>query len=91
MAHSVELCAPYSSMVHIKDGVKVDGRIEFCLPGDGGIDITGFLSALRANGLEGTPVYAEVSVQQSSKDDYDPRGAAEFCYNALNQARTALG
>lgn len=91
MAHSVELCAPYSSMVHIKDGVKVDGRIEFCLPGDGGIDVTGFLSALRANGLEGTPVYAEVSVQQSFKDDYDPRGAAEFCYNALNQARMALG
>ena len=91
MVHSVELCAPYASMVHIKDGVKVDGRIEFCLPGDGDIDITGFLSALRANGLEKTPVFAEVSVQQSREADYDPRGAAEFCYNALNSARMVLG
>ena len=91
MVHSVELCAPHSAMVHIKDGGKVDGRIEFCLPGDGGIDITGFLSALRANGLEDLPVFAEVSVQQSREDDYDPRRVAEFCYNALNGARIALG
>ena len=91
MAHSVKLSAPYSAMVHIKDGVKIDGRIEYCLPGDGDIDVTGFFSALRANGLENTPVFAEVSVQQSREDDYDPRGAAEFCYDALNGARTALG
>lgn len=91
MAHSVNLCAPYASMVHIKDGVKIDGQVQFCLPGDGDIDIAGFLSALRANGLEGTPVFAEVSVQQSREDDYDPRGAAEFCYNALNKAREELG
>ena len=91
MAHSVELCAPHAAMVHIKDGVKVDGQVVFCLPGDGGIDITGFLSALRANGLEDMPVFAEVSVQQSREDDYDPRGAAEFCYSALNKARLALG
>ena len=51
MEHSVQLCAPFSSMVHIKDGAKVDGQVEFCLPGDGDIDITGFLRALRANGL----------------------------------------
>ena len=91
LAHSVELCAPYSAMVHIKDGAKIDGRIEFCLPGDGGIDVTAFLSALRTNGLEDKPVFAEVSVQQSREDDYDPRGVAEFCYNALNGARIALG
>lgn len=90
MEHSVQLCAPYSSMVHIKDGVKVNGQVEFCLPGDGDIDITGFLAALRANGLEATPVFAEVSVQQSREADYDPRGVAEFCYEALNRARVAL-
>jgi len=90
MEHSVQLCAPFSSMVHIKDGAKVDGQVEFCLPGDGDIDITGFLRALRANGLEATPVFAEVSVQQSRETDYDPRGVAEFCYGALNLARAAL-
>jgi sugar phosphate isomerase/epimerase len=90
MVHSVDLCAPHSAMVHIKDGKKVDGKIEFCLPGDGGIDIPGFLTALRANGLEDMPVFAEVSVQQSSQADYSPRGAAEFCYNALDKARISI-
>ena len=90
--HSVKLTAPHSSMVHIKDGIKnADGSIEFCLPGDGGIDCTEFLTSLRDNGLEDLPVFAEVSVQQSREADYSPRGAAEFCYNALNKARVALG
>ena len=90
MVHSVDLCAPHSAMVHIKDGEKVDGQVEFCLPGDGGIDIPGFLTALRANGLEDMPVFAEVSVQQSREADYSPRGAAEFCYNALDKARKSI-
>ena len=90
LKHSVNLCAPYSSMVHIKDGVKVNGQIEFCLPGDGGIDVTEFMTSLRANGLEDLPVFAEVSVQQSREADYSPRGAAEFCFNALNKAREEL-
>ena len=90
MVHSVDLCAPHSAMVHIKDGKKVDGKIEFCLPGDGGIDIPGFLTALRANGLKDMPVFAEVSVQQSSQADYSPGGAAEFCYNALDKARISI-
>jgi sugar phosphate isomerase/epimerase len=91
MVHSVELCAPYSPMVHIKDGTKIDGKVQFCLPGDGDIDITGFFAALRANGLEDIPVFAEVSVMQSREDDYSPRGAAQFCFDALNNARVALG
>jgi len=90
MVHSVNLCAPHSSMVHIKDGEKIDGQVQFCLPGDGGIDIPGFLTALRANGLEDLPVFAEVSVMQSGQAEYNPRGAAEFCYNALDGARKAI-
>lgn len=90
MVHSVDLCAPHSAMVHIKDGEKVNGQIEFCLPGDGGIDIPGFLTALRANGLEDMPVFAEVSQMQSREADYSPRGAAEFCYNALDSARKSI-
>ncbi len=90
MAHSVNLCAPYSAMVHIKDGEKVDGQVQFCLPGDGEIDIPGFMSALRAKGLEDLPVFAEVSQMQSREPDYQPRAVAEFCYNALNTARNAI-
>ena len=92
LKHSVNLTAAHSSMVHIKDGIKnADGSIEFCLPGAGGIDCTEFLTSLRENGLEYLPVFAEVSVQQSREANYSPRGTAEFCYNALNQARVTLG
>ena len=90
MVHSVDLCAPYASMVHIKDGEKVDDQIKFCLPGAGSIDITGFFSALRANGLEDMPVFAEVSVQQSREPDYKPRRVAEFCREALDAAHGKL-
>ena len=91
MVHSVDLCAPYASMIHIKDGGKVGDQIQFCLPGAGSIDITGFLSALRTNRLENMPVFAEVSVQQSREPNYKPRDVAEFCFNALDQARGKLG
>ena len=87
MVRSVNLCAPYAAMVHIKDGEKKNGKVQYCLPGDGGIDVTGFLDVLRANGLEDMPVFAEVSVQQSSRIDYDPKGVAEFCFIALDTAR----
>jgi sugar phosphate isomerase/epimerase len=90
MVHSVNLCAPHSAMVHIKDGEKVDGQVQFCLPGDGGIDIPGFMTALRDNGLEDQPVFAEVSQMQSREADYQPREVAEFCYNALDSARKAI-
>jgi sugar phosphate isomerase/epimerase len=90
MVHSVDLCAPYASMVHIKDGEKVDDQIKFCLPGAGSIDITGFFSALKSNGLEDMPVFAEVSVQQSREPDYKPRRVAEFCHEALDTAHGKL-
>ena len=90
MVHTVDLCAPYASMVHIKDGEKVGDQIQFCLPGAGSIDITGFLSALRSSRLEDMPVFAEVSVQQSREPDYKPREVADFCRKALAQAHGKL-
>jgi hypothetical protein len=50
-----------------------------------------FFSALRASCLEDTPVFAEVSVQQSREEDYNPRRVADLYYNALNGAWTAVG
>ncbi len=90
MVHSVDLCAPHSAMVHIKDGKKVDGKVQFCLPGDGNIDIPAFMTALRANGLEGLPVFAEVSQMQSREPDYDPRAVAKHCFDALDTARNSI-
>jgi len=90
MVHSIELTAPHSAMVHIKDGDKVSGQVQFCLPGDGKINIPDFLTALRANGLESLPVFAEVSVMQSRQPDYNPQRAAEFCFNALDSGRRTI-
>ncbi len=91
VAHSVDLCAPHSVMVHIKDGKKVNGQVRYCLTGDGTIDIPLFLSSLRRNGLEDLPVYAEVSFHQSAAPDYDPWWTAQFCYDALDNARKEVG
>jgi sugar phosphate isomerase/epimerase len=89
--HSVDVCAPHSVMVHVKDGSKVDGKIQFCLTGAGTMDLTGFVRATKKNGLSDLPIYAEVSVQQSRLYDYDPWWAAKFCYDALDRARQAVG
>lgn len=92
VVHSVDVCAPHSVMVHIKDGHKdEDGRVHYCLTGAGTIDIPLFMTALRNNGLEDMPVYNEVSMQQSGQPDYDPWGTAQFCYDALDKARKAVG
>lgn len=89
--HSVDLCAPYAAMVHIKDGEKEDGKPRYCLTGDGTIDVEAFIAALKRNGLEHLPIFAEVSVQQSRQPDYDPWWTAKFCYDALDRARQAVG
>ncbi len=86
VAHSVDLCAPHATMVHIKDGEKVGGEVRYCLTGDGTIDIPLFLQSLKTNGLGELPVFAEVSVQQSLQPDYDPWTTAKFCYDALRDA-----
>lgn len=91
VARSVDLCARDAAMVHIKDGQKVDGQVQYCLPGDGTIDIPLFLRSLRKNRIEHLPVFAEVSVQQSRQPDYDPWGVAKFCYDALDRARKEIG
>lgn len=90
VAHSVEMCAPYSSMIHIKDGEKVDSKVQYCLPGAGTIDIPLFMRSLQENGLGDLPVFAEVSVQQSHQPDYDPWATAKFCYDALREAEKAV-
>lgn len=86
VAHSVDLCAPHAAMVHIKDGKKVDGQVQYCLTGNGSIDVPLFIKSLRRNGLEHLPVFAEVSVQQSREPDYDPWATALFCHDVLAKA-----
>ena len=88
--HSVDLCAADSVMVHIKDGEKIDGKIQFCLTGDGNIDIECFLRSLKKNNIDDLPVYVEVSVMQSGHPDYDPWAAAKLSYDALLKASEVI-
>ena len=74
-------------MVHIKDGVIEEGNVKYCLTGEGTIDINGFMSSLKLNGIDNLPIYAEVSVQQSGNIDYDPWYTAQFCFDVLDSAR----
>jgi len=90
MVHSIDICAPYASMVHIKDGDKTDDNVRFCLPGEGSINVETFLRALRNNKLENIPVFAEVSLQISSQVSYEPRAVADFCFKSLDDARNTL-
>ena len=47
--------------------------------------------SLGKNGLSHLPIYAEVSVQQSRRPDYDPWRTARFCYEVLDRARKSAG
>jgi sugar phosphate isomerase/epimerase len=93
--YSVDVCANYAAMIHVKDGIKkigVDGNpsVQYCLPGEGKLDLKVFLSSILRNKLERLPIYAEVSVQQSLTDGYDPRTVAKFCYEALIKASSYM-
>lgn len=90
ISHTVNLCSPYTSMIHIKDGKKSDGKVEYCLTGDGEIDIRLFLNLIKENELDRLPIFAEVSVQQSSQSDYNPETTANFCFQALDKARNKI-
>ena len=90
MEHSVDVTAPYASMIHIKDGSKKDGSVAFCLPGEGGIDVHDFFKSLQKNDLAHLPVFAEVSVQQSGHPEYKPEAVAKFCFKVLNEGRLSL-
>jgi sugar phosphate isomerase/epimerase len=82
---------PETVFVHIKDNVTVNGKTEFALPGDGGIDYREYLQLLRDGGYTGA-VCVEVSSQVSNKPGYNPIIAAEQCYLKLHPAfeRTGL-
>ncbi len=86
LQHSLDLNAEHSVHTHIKDGRIVDGKVQFALPGDDQLDLTDFLQRVRDAGLD-VPVTVEVSAQIWKREDYDPWGTAEHCFEKLNNAR----
>ena len=45
---------------------------------------------IKENGLDSLPIFAEVSVQQSSQSGYNPETTAKFCFQALDKARNEI-
>ena len=89
LAHSLELTARHAVHVHIKDGRIVGGEVRFALPGDDGLDLTAYLRAVRAAGLD-VPITAEVSGQIWRRADYAPWPVARRCFANLDAARRAV-
>ena len=90
LQHSIDLCVPHSVATHIKDGRRVDGKVQFLLPGEGDLDLVGFFKGCAAAGLD-VPVTVEVSAQIFRREGYEPWGAAEVCFKALEKARDEAG
>lgn len=79
---SLDLLLPHTVFVHIKDNIGEDGKVQFALPGTGGIDYRTYFQALRKAKYTGT-VMVEVSSQLWRKPDYDPVKAAQTSFKNL--------
>lgn len=67
---------------HVKDGRRVDGKVQFLLPGEGDTDYVRLFQCLASADYRGW-LTVEVSNQISSRSDYDPRVAAQRSYDHL--------
>ena len=86
LQRSAGLNVPLAAHNHIKDGYRDDeGRVVYLLPGDGGLDLVEYVRAVKAAGWD-RYICPEVTGQIWSKKGYDPWGAAQFCFDALDPA-----
>jgi sugar phosphate isomerase/epimerase len=83
---TIRSLAPYALHTHVKDGRMSDGDVRFLLPGEGDFDYTAYFREMAEAGYDGA-VTAEVSAQIFNLPDYDPWGAAGFCFETLSKAR----
>jgi sugar phosphate isomerase/epimerase len=89
LQHCITLNLPYAVHNHIKDGYLDDGRVVYLLPGDGELDLAVYLQAMRDAGWNDM-IVPEVTGMIWGKEGYDPWGTAQFCFAALDKARSSL-
>jgi inosose dehydratase len=75
----------HTAFIHIKDGRRVDGKVQFLLPGEGTTDYAAYFRRLVELGYAGS-VTVEVSGMIHQRADYDPVAAAKQCYQTLAAA-----
>ena len=83
---SVDLCAPYTVSTHIKDGHRVDGKVQYQLPGEGTLDLVAYFKAIAVAGIT-VPITVEITGQIWKLPNYDPWPIAETCFKALDKAK----
>lgn len=95
LQHSVNLCTPHTALIHVKDGYMLDdptiepvnnNNVVFQLPGEGNLNLTEYLDSLTNANLTYLPVFAEVSMQLSTTENYNELKTATDCYNYLSKA-----
>ena len=82
--------ADRSVFIHVKDGRRIDGKVEFLLPGDGAVDYVAYFRRLSELKYRGS-VTVEVSGQIHGRPGYDPAAAARRCYQHLTVAYEKAG
>ena len=90
MADTLKALLPRTRFIHVKDVVMNNGKAEFVLPGDGGIDYATLLKTVKDFDYRGC-VCVEVSSQVHKKKGYDPVAAARRSYDNLLPAFRAAG
>lgn len=85
---TLKTLAERTVFVHVKDGRRVDGKVQFLLPGEGGVDYVPLFNLLAEQHYQGS-VTVEVSGQLSNRPDYDPHVAAKKSFDNLMRAVTA--
>ncbi len=88
---AVNALLPYTAHTHITDAIKYsDGSIRLLLLGQGDLDSTEYMQAMKAGGWKGF-ITLEVSTMVWARKDYVPMAAASFCYHVLKGAFERAG
>ena len=83
---TIEMAAPFTVQVAVKDAVMRGKEIEFALPGEANtIDYVEILNRFAQAGYQ-KDICCEVSSQVFRRDGYDPVAALKSSYSIMNQA-----
>ena len=91
LQHSIDLNMQYSVHNHIKGGYRdEENKVRYQLPGDGELDVNAYFKAIANAGWD-RYVCPEVTGQIWNVEGYDAWATAQFCFDALDNARKSLG